>query len=155
VPEASKFDAPAWGGANRVEPVLTPADAPQKAAIPAGFDVAGFEKQAKLQFARMQTAYDAADRRALAELTTQEMFAEVTRELAARGDHKPTEIVTLTAELLEVTTEGNSHWASVRYAGSVREDGEPLAKPIDEVWNLAKPVDGSSGWVLAGIQQYA
>jgi predicted lipid-binding transport protein (Tim44 family) len=124
-------------------------------AIPAGFDVAGFEKQAKLQFIRMQAAYDAADRTTLAELTTPEMYAEITRELASRGVHRPTEVVTLEAELLEVVTEGGTHWASVRYTGAVKEDGDALAKPVDEAWNLAKPVDGSSGWLLAGIQQYA
>jgi predicted lipid-binding transport protein (Tim44 family) len=43
----------------------------------------------------------------------------------------------------------------VRYTGVVREDGEANPKPIDEVWNLTKPVDGSSGWLLAGIQQTA
>jgi predicted lipid-binding transport protein (Tim44 family) len=31
----------------------------------------------------------------------------------------------------------------------------PGAVPVDfaEVWNLVKPADGSSGWLLAGIQQ--
>jgi len=24
---------------------------------------------------------------------------------------------------------------------------------LDEVWNLSRPIDGSSGWLLAGIQQ--
>ena len=86
---------------------------------------------------------------------TPEMFAEVSRELGARGEHKPTEVVSLDAGVLEVTTEGASHWASVRYTGLVREDGEANPKPIDEVWNLTKPVDGSSGWLLAGIQQTA
>jgi predicted lipid-binding transport protein (Tim44 family) len=76
-------------------------------------------------------------------------------ELPAGGNHRPTEVVSLNAGVLEVTTEGAHHWASVRYTGLVREDGEPSPKPIDEVWNLTKPVDGSSGWLLAGIQQTA
>jgi predicted lipid-binding transport protein (Tim44 family) len=31
----------------------------------------------------------------------------------------------------------------------------PHAEPtgFEEVWNLVKPVDGSTGWLLAGIQQ--
>jgi len=28
-----------------------------------------------------------------------------------------------------------------------------LPKEFDEIWNLSKPVDGSTGWLLAGIQQ--
>jgi len=47
------------------------------------------------------------------------MFAEVSRELGARGDHKPTEVVSLEASVLEVTTENSQHLASVRYTGLV------------------------------------
>ena len=35
----------------------------------------------------------------------------------------------------------------------LREDGVAQPKSVVEVWNLVKPVDGSSGWLLAGIQQ--
>jgi len=152
---------PSWGGAPKLEPVMpaaAPASnpaAPSAKPLPPGFDAAGFVKQAKLQFGRLQAAYDAGDRGALSEVMTPEMLAEVTRELGARGEHRATEVVTLNAEVLEVTTEGGTHWASVRYTGLLREDGEPVPKPIDEVWNLTKPADGSSGWLLAGIQQVA
>ena len=152
--------APAWGAPAKSDPVMPAAAAAPVAvsaakAIPPGFDVAGFVKQAKMQYIRMQAAYDAGNRAALAELLTPGMLADVERELAGRGEHRPTEVVTIDADVLEVTTEDSSHWASVRYTGLLREDGEPVAKPVDEVWNLTKPVDGSSGWLLAGIQQYA
>jgi predicted lipid-binding transport protein (Tim44 family) len=39
----------------------------------------------------------------------------------------------------------------VRFSGSLKVDDE--IEQVDEVWNLSKPVDGSSGWLLAGIQQ--
>jgi predicted lipid-binding transport protein (Tim44 family) len=86
---------------------------------------------------------------------TAQMANEMGRELDAREPHQATEILALDAEVLEVTTEGGQHWASVRFTGQVREDGDPLAHAIDEVWNLSKPVDGSSGWLLAGISQLA
>jgi predicted lipid-binding transport protein (Tim44 family) len=148
---------PAWGGASS----SAPADAPVVAApsyakpLPAGFDAAGFVRQAKLQFIRIQAAWDTADRQVLADVMTPEMLAEIARELEERGPQRATEVVTLTAEVLEVTTENDRHWASVHYTGMLREDGAELAKPFDEVWNLTKPVDGSSGWLLAGIQQLA
>ena len=75
-------------------------------AIPPGFDVDGFVRQAKMQFIRLQAAYDAGDRAALAEVMTPEMLAEIARELAGRGEHQPTEVVSLDADVLEVTTEG-------------------------------------------------
>jgi len=57
--------------------------------------------------------------------------------------------------VLNVNTEAGQHWVSVRFKGMTREDGRATPEPFDEVWNLVKPVDGSSGWRLAGIQQYA
>jgi predicted lipid-binding transport protein (Tim44 family) len=110
-------------------------------------------RQAKLQFNRLQAAYDAGDRAALADVMTPEMMTEIGRDLEARDVHHPTEVVTLDAEVLEVATEAGRHWASVRFTGLVREDGAPHPRPLDEIWNLTKPTDGSSGWLLAGIQQ--
>lgn len=121
--------------------------------FPAGFNPAPFIEQSKVQFRKMQAAYDSGDRKALAEVLTPEMFAEVSRELAERGAHAPTEVMRLDAEILEVATEGDRHWMSVQFRGLLREDGTVLPKDFDEVWNLSKPVDGSSGWLLAGIQQ--
>jgi predicted lipid-binding transport protein (Tim44 family) len=152
-------DAPVWGGAPKpLEPVVStasPAGATAARAIPPGFDVPGFVRQAKQQFIRLQAAYDSGDVSALSDVMTPDMLKEVRRDLESRGAHRATEVVSLEADVLEVVTEGNQHWASVRYTGLVREDGEPNPKPLDEVWNLAKPVDGSTGWLLAGIQQYA
>jgi predicted lipid-binding transport protein (Tim44 family) len=45
------------------------------------------------------------------------------------------------------------HWASVRFSGTVREAAGGAPEAFTEVWNLVKPRDGSSGWLLAGIQQ--
>ncbi len=142
----------------RVEPVLAspPNAAPAPAsAIPAGFDTERFLREAKTQFRRLQAAWDAGDRKALADVMTREMAAETLSELDARRTHEATELLSVDAALLEVTTEAGAHWASVRFTGLVREDGAPQPVPLDEVWNLTKPVDGSSGWVLAGIRQMA
>ena len=97
----------------------------------------------------------AGDRETLSAVMTSEMYAEIAREFDERGPHQPTEIVTLDADVLDASTEGDKHWASVRFTGVVREDGEPVSKSIDEIWNLTKPVRGTSGWLLAGITQVA
>ncbi|MDQ6618545.1 MAG: Tim44-like domain-containing protein [Pseudomonadota bacterium] len=138
----------------RVEPVFgssaPPAETPR---VPAGFDREGFLRQARTQFKTLQAAWDTGDRRVLADVTTPEMFEEINRDLATRGAHQPTDVVRVDADLLEVATENTQHWASVRFSGLLREDGIDTPKPFDETWNLVKPVDGSSGWLLAGIQQ--
>jgi predicted lipid-binding transport protein (Tim44 family) len=59
----------------------------------------------------------------------------------------------LEAQLLEVVTEGDQHLASVRFSGTVRESPDAAPQSFAEVWNLVKPADGSTGWLLAGIQQ--
>lgn len=141
--------------ASRTEPVLGGGAAGGVSSdprLPAGFDREAFIGQAKAQFRALQGAWDAGDRRALSNVTTPEMYADIDRDLATRGTHQDTDIVSLDADLLEVTTEGPKHWASVRFWGVLREDGGP-ARSFDETWNLVKPVDDSSGWMLAGIQQ--
>jgi predicted lipid-binding transport protein (Tim44 family) len=62
-------------------------------------------------------------------------------------------VTALEADLLELATERDRHWASVRFSGMVRETAAGAPAAFEEVWNLVKPVDGSSGWLLAGIQQ--
>jgi predicted lipid-binding transport protein (Tim44 family) len=148
--------APQWGGGTRVEPVMgaTPATPAATRPLPPGFDAEGFAAQAKLQFVRLQAAHDAGDRKMLAEYATPEMYAQLTSDLDSGAPRQATVIVTLQAEVLEVATEGDRHWASVHFTGTLQEGGA-AASAFDEIWNLTKPVDGSSGWLLAGIQQPA
>lgn len=121
--------------------------------IPAGFDVEGFLKQAKLNFVRLQQANDRGDIETLREVTTEEMFDSIKGDARSGGVAQQTDIVTLNASLLEVVTEGGMHWASVRFAGSLREAPNAAPADFEEVWNLQKPVNGKTGWLLAGIQQ--
>jgi predicted lipid-binding transport protein (Tim44 family) len=122
--------------------------------IPAGFDTEGFLRQAKLSYIRMQTANDSGNLADLREFTTPEMFEPLKADIDARGGARQfTDVVTLNADLLEVVTEGDKHWASVRFSGLVREVPGQAPGSFEEVWNLAKPADGSTGWLLAGIQQ--
>jgi predicted lipid-binding transport protein (Tim44 family) len=41
----------------------------------------------------------------------------------------------------------------VHFSGLLRETPGTPPVGFEEVWNLVKPADGSSGWLLAGIQQ--
>ena len=126
---------------------------PERAAIarvPAGFDAAGFLRAAKLNFLKLQTANDTGRLEEIREFTTEELYEALKSDLAERGE---TEVAGLEAELLELASEGKEHWASVRFSGTVREAPGAAPAAFAEVWNLVKPADGSSGWLLAGIQQ--
>ena len=123
---------PAWSGAEKPEPLMAaeptaPAFGVARKPLPPGFDADGFAKEAKRQYIQIQRSYDNADRAALSSVMTSEMNAEIGREIDGRGTHQPTEIVTLDADVLEVTTENDKYWVSVRFTGLLREDGEPLA----------------------------
>lgn len=122
--------------------------------FPAGFDVQAFERQAKLNFIRLQAANDAGDLADIRDFTSPEIFAEIKLALDERGG-KPqkTDVVVLNAEVLEVVEERGQYIASVRYSGSLREEAGSGPEAFDEIWHLVKPVDGNRGWMLAGIQQ--
>jgi predicted lipid-binding transport protein (Tim44 family) len=118
--------------------------------VPAGFDAAGFLRAAKMNFIKLQIANDSGRLDEVREFTTPELFDELRTDIQA-GNH--TDVVSLNADLLEVANEKNNYWASVRFSGLVRETAGAEPVGFEEVWNLVKPADGSSGWLLAGIQQ--
>ena len=127
---------------------------PQTASIPADFDVAGFVRSAKVHFIRLQAANDERNLDDIREFTTPEMFAELKMDMNERGNTtQQTDVLTVEAVVLEVVNEASRQVASVRFSGTLREDNKPVTESFDEVWHLIKPNNGSSGWLLAGIQQ--
>jgi predicted lipid-binding transport protein (Tim44 family) len=120
----------------------------------AGFDAAAFEREAKVNFIRLQTANDTGNLDDIREFTTPEMFGEFRLALLERqGSRQQTDVVTLQAEVVDVVEDGARYIVSVRFSGMIREQAEMAAQPFDELWHMIKPVDGSAGWRLAGIQQ--
>ena len=122
--------------------------------LPTGFDAAAFLRGAKMNFVKLQLANDLGKLDDIREFTTDELFDEMQRDVIERGGQgQQTDIESLEAELVDLATEGERHWASVRFSGWVREARGSAPVQFAEVWNLVKPADGSSGWLLAGIQQ--
>ena len=60
------------------------------------------------------------------EFTTDELFEELKQDI--RGGQQ-TDVISLQADLLEVATEGDRHWASVRFSGLIRET--PGSEPAE------------------------
>lgn len=124
--------------------------------VPTGFDVDGFLRQAKVNFVRLQAANDAGNLEDIRDFTSPEVFAEIKLDLQDRGASKQqTDVVVLNADLLDVSEEARQYVASVRFRGTIREQEGAAPAPFDEIWHLAKPLDGSRGWQVAGIQQSA
>ncbi len=119
-----------------VEPVLqrTSAAAPHSvaattAATPAaapttrwpGFDEAQFVRHARMNFVDLQSAYDRNDLTAIRDFVTPEVAAEIEKDMRATGPGEKTDVVTLEADVLDVTTQDGLHVVSVRFSGLMRE----------------------------------
>lgn len=122
--------------------------------IPADFDVAAFERNAKVNYIRLQAANDTGNLDDIRQFTSPEMFAELQMDIRDRnGATQQTDVMSLNAQVLEVAEESGSYVVSVRFTGELREDG--VVGPVNEIWHLTKPRQGNGGWTLAGIQQDA
>ena len=128
------------------------ATAPEVSRWPADFDAPEFERQALMNFQRVQAANDAGDAATLRDFMTPELFHELEAEMkSAWGTPQKTETVDVKSEVLEVVTEGDRYVVSVRFTGQIRENG--TLNNLNEIWHLEKPVTGRSGWRVSGIQQ--
>lgn len=149
----------AGGGIAQPEPSMTGVAAPLQPVtgatnLPAGFDAEGFVRQAKLNFIRLQAAYDAGDLDDIRTFTTPEMYAEIKLQLDERGvAPQRTDVVRLDAEVLECVEESDRLVVSLRFHGLIREEADAPATDFDEIWHLTRPKGGKGGWVVAGIQQ--
>lgn len=124
--------------------------------IPADFDTAAFERNAKVNFIRLQAANDAGDLDDILQFTTPEMFAELKMELADRGAAtQKTDVVSIQANVTDVDEDADRYLVSVRFSGAIRDGTQAPDESFDEVWHMTKSRQGNGGWILSGIQQNA
>lgn len=126
--------------------------------VPAGFDTEGFLKAAKNNFTTLQAAWDRSDITTLRSMMTDGMLDEIRTQLNERESHRggeqpnQTDVVMLEAQLLGIEDLGGDYMASVEFSGMIREEPSAGPSPFREVWNMTKPKNGSSGWLVAGVQ---
>ncbi len=125
--------------------------------VPADCDANGFLDAAKRNFVTLQAAWDKSDISTLRSMMTDDMLAEIQSQLQEResqssGEPNQTDVVMIDAQLLGIEDVGGSYMASVEFSGLIREDVSSGPSPFREVWNMAKPKNNSSGWLVAGLQ---
>jgi predicted lipid-binding transport protein (Tim44 family) len=125
--------------------------------VPVGFDSENFVSAAKRNFITLQDAWDRADMGALRAMMTDGMLSEIKSQLAEReanfpGQPNKTEVVKLDALLLGIEELPDVYMASVEFNGVIREEADAAPSPFREVWNMTKPKNGDSGWLVAGVQ---
>ena len=133
--------------------VMAPPAARLPRALLASPDVEDFLCVARQSFVKLQAAWDAADLRALAALTTDQLLADLQDQLAARGPGpNRTEVLRLDARLLGIEELQEAFVASVEFSGLIRERLDDGAAPFRELWLLANLKSTSRGWRLARVQ---
>jgi predicted lipid-binding transport protein (Tim44 family) len=143
-----KGTAAGFGGAAAAAPAY------QQWGVPSDFDTESFLRHAKSSFIRMQAAWDRGDTDDLREFTAPEVFAELKMQIQERGGVADyTDVVNIDAQLLGIEKTATDYLASVQFNAMIRSAKDALPEPFVEVWNMSKPLLGSGGWVLAGIQQ--
>ncbi|MFM1949106.1 MAG: hypothetical protein RL706_1127 [Pseudomonadota bacterium] len=125
--------------------------------VPNGFDSVSFVAAAKRNFITLQDAWDRADMGSLRAMMTDSMLSEIKSQLAERESNFPgqpnkTEVVMLEAQLLGIEELPDVYMASVEFNGVIREEADAAPSPFREVWNMTKPKNGDSGWLVAGVQ---
>ena len=99
---------------------------------------------------------DARDVDALAGLSTPQMFEELRAQLCEYGTCMDrTEVRALDALLLGYEQRERLELVCVEFSGMIREQPSAGPSPFREVWNMTKPKDGRSGWLVAGVQALA
>ena len=128
--------------------------APAAAPLLADFDSEQFLQHARTNFVKLQAAHDRKDLTSIRDFLTPQLYRDIEAEVRASGDApEKTEILTLNAEVLDVTSEAELYVVSVRFSGLIRDEPGADAQPFSEAWHLEKPVNGRSGWLVSGIQQ--
>jgi predicted lipid-binding transport protein (Tim44 family) len=61
-------------------------------------------------------------------------------------------VLKIDAQLLGIEDLGEAYMASVEFNGMIREEPASAPNPFREVWNMTKPKNGQSGWLVAGVQ---
>ncbi len=126
-----------------------------------GFDASCFLREAKVQFIRLQKAYDEKNLHDIHTFTTPEVYAEIKLQLDERGNaENKTNVMSLEAELLNVEQDSQSvsgmnmqtMLASVRFNGLLQEASHLPATTINEIWHFKKEI-GNLQWIVAGVQQ--
>lgn len=149
------FDASAAPGGVNIGSALAGA---QGWGVPAGFDVHGFLEAAKRNFTTLQSAWDRSDFTTLRSMMTDSMLDEVRSQLKEREQQRgavepnQTDVLMLEAQLLGIEELDGEYMASVEFSGVIREETSAGPNPFREVWNMTKPKDGKSGWLVAGLQ---
>jgi len=110
-------------------------------------------RAAKLNFVKLGLAKELGRPEHMRDLVTADFLNRYRSQGGDRGGPGRAGVVTLKAELLKKSTEGDRDMARVRLSGTLRGGTGAAPAAFEEVWSLSRPAGSVSGWLLASIQQ--
>ena len=111
----------------------------------------GIEQIALKTFNELQDANNRSDLPFLRSRLDALMYQQIAADIQQRGGPGHTQVVSMRAELVDITDQGGRRLVSIHYTGMIVEDPNTPPENLDEVWHY---VDENRGaWKLAGIEQ--
>ena len=121
--------------------------------IPAGFDVDGFLKGAKMAYTRMQSSWDRRDVDDIAQFATAPVIEELRRQKEEDPNPSQTQILLINAQLTKFEEFGDQDRATVYFDVLMRENpNQEQPEHACEYWTFVREHDTGS-WKLDGLQQ--
>lgn len=121
--------------------------------IPAGFDVDGFLKGAKMAYTRMQSSWDRRDIDDIAQFATAPVIEELRRQKEEDPNPSQTQILLINAQLTKFEEFGDQDRATVYFDVLMRENpNQEQPEHACEYWTFVREHDTGS-WKLDGLQQ--
>jgi predicted lipid-binding transport protein (Tim44 family) len=112
---------------------------------------AGVEQIALKTFNELQDANNRGDLPFLRSRLDDLLYQQIEADIQQRGGPGHTQVVSMRAELMDITDQGSRRLVSIRYTGMIVEGPDTPPENLDEVWHF---VDENRGaWKLAGIEQ--
>lgn len=144
IPKVGGSGAP-YGGGMAAQPAV------QQGRLTDGTEAAHFLRQAKATFLHLQSLNTPESLEEVRRYMTPELFEDLRADIASNS--AVADFPQLDCQLLESVQENGRHVASVRFTGMVSEEVNAPTVPFTETWHYVKDANGSSRWLLAGIQQ--
>ncbi len=126
--------------------------------LPDWFNQEEFLSGARSAYNLLQQAWDSGNLEEIKSLTTESVFAEISRQYGAETSHETTRILKLNAELIDFNESQEGVEAAVLFDALLGEGdaqgNNERADQVRELWHFVKKADSAEPtWYLDGIQQ--
>ncbi len=132
------------------EPSFTTTGNPKEKVLP---DQNAFLHAARQYFLSLQAAFDKGDLEPFRDWMVPELRDDLIEQIKERNQAvNQTEVLTLSADVLEEKADADANWVTVRFNGTTRESPDPTPKVFNEAWHFKQCRRTSNDpWKLAGI----